>query len=415
MTYFYGWRIVAACMIANFFGNALGLFGVGVYLKALSDGRGWPIGQLSGGITLFLVVSALLMLPVGKIIAKYGPKPIIVLGACAMAAGVLGIGFATTIVEAWLAFAVMGVGWASLSAAAMAAVIAPWFEKHQGRAVSLAALGASMGGIVGVPVLLYGIASAGLATTVVIAAIMIVVVLVPIAIFVMKRSPRDLGLFPDGAPAASEKKSESAEWTVRSAARTAKLWTVTVAFSIGMFVQVGFLSHQVTILSAELSPFLVSMTASATAIAALAARLGLAGLVDGLDQRALSAAVLVLAATVFCALALFPFQWVLIGGSVIWGVTMSNVTILSAIIVRREFGARSFGAVFGFASTIIQLATALGPSFYGLLREASSSYQLPLLIAAALDVVAAVIVWSGRASLSAAKEPAHIAKSPSLH
>jgi cyanate permease len=152
------------------------------------------------------------------------------------------------------------------------------------------------------------------------------------------------------------------------------------------------------------------MTASATAIAALAARLGLASLVDGLDQRALSAAVLVLAAMVFCALALFPFQWVLIVGSVIWGVTMSNVTILSAIIVRREFGARSFGAVFGFASTIIQLATALGPSFYGVLREASSSYQLPLLIAAALDVAAAVIVWSGRASLSAAKEPAHIAK-----
>ena len=87
-----------------------------------------------------------------------------------------------------------------------------------------------------------------------------------------------------------------------------------------------------------------------------------------------------------------------------------NVTILSAIIVRREFGARSFGTVFGFASTIIQLATALGPSFYGVLREASSSYQLPLLIAAALDVVAAVIVWSGRVS-----QTARIAKSPSVH
>jgi hypothetical protein len=61
MTYFYGWRIVAACMLVNFFGNALGLFGVGVYLKALSDARGWPVGQLSGGITLFLVVSAVLM------------------------------------------------------------------------------------------------------------------------------------------------------------------------------------------------------------------------------------------------------------------------------------------------------------------------------------------------------------------
>jgi hypothetical protein len=30
MKHFYGWRIVAACMLANFLGNALGLFGVGV-------------------------------------------------------------------------------------------------------------------------------------------------------------------------------------------------------------------------------------------------------------------------------------------------------------------------------------------------------------------------------------------------
>ena len=36
-------------MIVNMFGNALGLFGVGVYLKALSEAGGWPIGQLSGG------------------------------------------------------------------------------------------------------------------------------------------------------------------------------------------------------------------------------------------------------------------------------------------------------------------------------------------------------------------------------
>ena len=64
-------------------------------------------------------------------------------------------------------------------------------------------------------------------------------------------------------------------------------------------------------------------------------------------------------------------MWVLMAGCGVFGLTMSNVTILSAIIVRREFGAASFGPVFGFASSIIQVATALGPSFYGVLRELS--------------------------------------------
>lgn len=396
MKHFYGWRIVGACMLANFVGNAFGLFGVGVYLKALSDLRGWPVGQLSGGITLFLMVSAALSLPVGKTISRRGPKPIILLGAFNMAAGLIGIGFATSIWQAWLAFAVMGIGWASLSAAAMAAMIAPWFDRHQGRAVSLAAMGASMGGIVGVPVLLFAIAHSGLATTMVAAAAAIIVALVPIAIFVMKRAPEALGLHPDGAASASEKAANAPMWTVRAAASTPALWTVIAAFSIGMFVQVGFLTHQVSILSAQLSPALVSAAASTTAIVALLARLLLAGIVDGIDQRLFSAAVLLLAAAVYGALAVFPQTWVLIAGCAVFGLTMSNVTILSAIIVRREFGAASFGAVFGFASSIIQVATALGPSFYGVLREMSGSYQLPLLIAAGLDVIAAIVVWSGR-------------------
>jgi predicted MFS family arabinose efflux permease len=285
-------------------------------------------------------------------------------------------------------------------------MLAPWFEKYQGRAVSLASLGASAGGIVGVPVLLFAIATIGLPSTMVAAALVAVAVLVPIAALVLKRSPRDLGLFPDGALEASAPRHDAAVWTVRTAARSPALWTVTVAFGIGMFVQVGFLTHQVAFLSSALSPALVSMAASATAIAALAGRLCLARYVDAIDQRALSAAVLALAAAVFCAMAWFPAQWVLVGGCVIFGLTMSNVTILSAIIVRREFGAKSFGVVFGFASSIIQFATALGPSFYGVLHEASSSYQSPLLIAAGLDVIAAIVVWSGRGAFAAGNEAA---------
>lgn len=396
MTRFYGWRIVAACLIVNMFGNALGLFGVGVYLKTLAASHGWAVDRLSVGITLFLLVSAALMLPVGKSISRHGPRPVVAIGAVAMASGLLGIGLAQTIVQAWLAFAVMGIGWAALSAAAVAAMIAPWFEKHQGRAVSIAAIGASVGGVVGVPLLMFAIAQAGLVMTTVLAALAILAVLLPITAFVVKRSPAELGLFPDGASAASVRAESAAVWTVRSAAQTTALWSVIVAFSIGMFVQVGFLTHQVAFLSETLSPALVSATASATAITALAARIGLAGFVDRIDQRAFATAVLLLASAAFALLACFSSKWVMIASCVVYGVTMSNITILSAIIVRREFGATSFGTVFGFASTIIQLTTALGPSFYGTLREASSSYALPLTIAAVLDVIAAAVVWSGR-------------------
>jgi hypothetical protein len=65
---FYGWWIVAVCLVAALIGNALGLFGAGVYLHAITVAKGWPTGLVSGAVTLFYVVSALLLIPVGSTI-----------------------------------------------------------------------------------------------------------------------------------------------------------------------------------------------------------------------------------------------------------------------------------------------------------------------------------------------------------
>ena len=86
---------------------------------------------------------------------------------------------------------------------------------------------------------------------------------------------------------------------------------------------------------------------------------------------------------------------VLVGACVVFGFTVGNVTTLSPIIVRREFGAASFGLVFGVASSGIQLATALRPTFYGLLHDAFGSYRPALLMAGALDILAAAFVMLG--------------------
>jgi hypothetical protein len=74
MPVFYGWWIVVACMLAALFGNALGLFGAGVYLHEVVQANGWTTGLVSGVVTLFYVVSALLLIPVGSGIVQ-GKSP----------------------------------------------------------------------------------------------------------------------------------------------------------------------------------------------------------------------------------------------------------------------------------------------------------------------------------------------------
>lgn len=219
---FYGWRIVAVCLVASVFANAFGLFGAGVYLHALVEQKGWPTGLVSGAITLFYVVSALLLIPVGGILGRFGPQPVFALGIAALAGGVAAIGHAVAPWQTYAAFLVMGVGWACLSMTAVATTLAPWFERHQGRAVSIASLGASVGGLAGVPVLLLGIDRLGFAETTRVGAAIALLVMLPLAVFVLKRRPQEIGLLPDGALAASAIAAGAApKWNRREASSRA--------------------------------------------------------------------------------------------------------------------------------------------------------------------------------------------------
>ena len=390
---FYGWRMVAVCLVTAVFANALGLFGAGVYLHALVEAKGWQSGLVSGAITLFYVVSAVLLIPVGGIIGRFGPSPVFALGISALAAGVAWIGYVAEPWQTYAAFFAMGVGWACLSMTAVATTLAPWFERHQGRAVSVASLGASVGGMAGVPVLLFGIDRLGFAATTTAAAVIALLIMLPLAAFVLKRRPQDIGLLPDGAHSPSMAITGFApRWDRREALRTAALRSVMAGFGIGMMVQVGFVTHQVALLSPALGAAGTSITVAATAIMALLSRLMLARFADQISARMTTAAMMGLATSALAAMGLWPVPEMLVVGSVVMGLTIGNVTTLSPIIVRREFGAASFGAIFGVASCVIQLATALGPSFYGLLHDAFGGYRAPLLLAAALDIVAARVV-----------------------
>lgn len=395
--------MVAVCLIAALFANALGLFGAGVYLRQLVVEKGWSTGLVSGAITLFYVVSAVLQIPLGGMIARLGPRPVFAAGTLALCVGVAGIGRVEAPWQTYAAFIVMGVGWACLSMTAVATALAPWFEKYQGRAVSIASLGASVGGMAGVPILLFGIAQAGFAATTTIAAVVAFAVLLPLAWFVMKHRPQDIGLLPDGADARASvvASAPARRWNRSDALRTAALRSVMVGFGIGMLVQVGFVTHQVTMLAPVLGAAGTSATVSATAVAALVSRLLLSRFADQIDPRVTAAAVLLCAAIALASIALWPVPAVMVAACVLIGATIGNVTTLSPIIVRREFGAASVGAVFGITSCVIQLATGVGPSFYGLLHDGFGSYRVPLLLAAAMDLVAVGAVLAGRSRPSA--------------
>jgi len=188
---FYGWRVVAACFVIAAFAWALGLFGSSVYLQTVTSAHGWSIGQVSAAITVFFLVSAAIQRPVSKAITRHGPRPVLITGVFSIALAVAMIGQASEPWQLYPCFALLGIGWATLSTTGISATVAPWFERHQGRSVTLAIMGASVGAILGVPLLLQVLQRLGLGLGLCAAALVAALVLLPLIGWVLRfREPR---------------------------------------------------------------------------------------------------------------------------------------------------------------------------------------------------------------------------------
>ena len=98
--------------------------------------------------------------------------------------------------------------------------------------------------------LLFGITRIGFASTTILAGVFAITVVLLLAGLVLRNRPQDLGLFPDGlssGPVATT--IDTPQWTLPMALGTPALRSVMTTFGIGMMVQIGFLTHQVTLLA----------------------------------------------------------------------------------------------------------------------------------------------------------------------
>ncbi len=394
---FYGWWIVTACLLIAILSWGLGVFGLGVSLHAITQSRGLSVGSVSTAITVGGIISAIASAFVGPAIDRFGPRAVMALGAIVMAIGLALIGQVQVLWHAYAAFILSGLGNACISVTAITAAISPWFERHQGRAMSSAMLGASVGGMSSTPILIFSVERIGFADTMLYGAALLLAIVLPLAVFVLKKNPAELGLFPDGEPPHAKTAQEVPRtWNRAQALRTFSFISLVLAFSLGLGVQVGFLTHHVTLAVPSLGASGAAFIVSLTAIAAFMGRVALARWADQVDLRVTSAAVLCVAAVSLATIAAFPAAYVLIGASIVYGLTTGNVTTLSPIIVRREFGAAAFGAINGVAWMCIGIACALGPVLFGWLYDYFGGYGVALIIAAALDLIAAVVVYAGR-------------------
>jgi MFS family permease len=91
-----GWRVVFACFLMALFLFGFGLYGQGVYLAELQRQNGWPVALISGASTLSLLLANIFAAFTSELVARLGPKPLVLSGIAALAASMTLLAWATT-------------------------------------------------------------------------------------------------------------------------------------------------------------------------------------------------------------------------------------------------------------------------------------------------------------------------------
>jgi MFS family permease len=238
------------------FGFGLGFYGPGIYLVELKARHDWSIAELSSVITTYYVLGAsFLFFGVGSLFELYGARKVLSVGIFAMGIGLVLLTWVARLWQVYAAFALMSLGWATMSGAAINIIVAPWFERRRGLAVSWAFLnGASAGGVIIAPTLTFLTTRYGFGMAVGASVGSMLAILIPVVILVLraKRSQESDPLDSDAArsPVATSP-IEAEPFRLASVLCRGRFISISVPFALGLIAQVGFFTHQMAFLMSE--------------------------------------------------------------------------------------------------------------------------------------------------------------------
>jgi MFS family permease len=366
----------------------------GVFVPYLHRAFGWGIGAISLAATL-LSISVMVVSPIqGLLVDRFGPRRIIMtsipLFGLAYAAMSQLSGNITQFYLMWVLVPLLGFGvWPS----SYVKVVTGWFDERLGLAIGVANIGIGIGSIV-LPALVGVVANAyGWRLAYVTVGVLSVAIAWPCAYyFVFEHNSAGRSKSP-GAPAPDTRVLANVGVSVRDAWTDGAFWKILISFLLLGGGSTTLLVNQVAILvdNGMAVPSAVVMQ-SVIGMSTLFARLIVGWLLDRIPVKIVMP---VLSLSGAAAMLLYA------GGAT--GITAALCAVLVGIMtgaefsvlgyaLRRYFGLRVMGTLFGTVFAVFQLGSAIATGLVGYARGHTGSYQTSLYFLAAATALTALLM-----------------------
>lgn len=389
MPWYHGWNIVATGLVFQGVSFGVALYCFTFYVAHWS--REFAVGRGEVMVVFFVLQASMgLLAPVaGRAMDRLSIRVLVIAGAISLALALFLAARATALWQLMLLYGTLIVG-GTLLAGPLAAqtLTARWFNRRRGFALGISTVGTSIGGFILPPVVTGLQASMGWRAANDVLALLVLVAVIPLAWIVIRNAPSaaeaavEAGTEVRATGAAPP--AEQRVWQLGEVFREPTFWFMVIAFSLFALVNGG--------LQQNLAPFgqdqgfdarEVAWVMSVMALLMAVWKVVIGALTDRIEVRwifVFSLGVL-LGAMLWMTSNLSYAEFAVICG--LLGVSSAAHLPLLAAIVSRHFGVASFGLVMGLIGPFTTLSAA-GPWIAGRIRDVSGSYDLALIVFAAL-------------------------------
>ena len=387
---FYGWWVVGAFSVTTFMSTGV-RHAVGPFLKPIVADLGLDRASFSAVIALSLFLYGVFMPLAGMALDRFSVRMVTSAGTLLLVASLV---LTALVRNFWEFAAVYGVlvplGLAGTGPVIASGVVARWFSKRRGTALSVLGSASMTGMSLLVPAVTWLVLTTGWRTTYVVIAGLILAVSLPLCLWIMRDSPESVGLHADGAAPVPGTAATVERVTTGEALRTLAFWQLA-----GSFFTCGF---SMSLLSAHGVPMLTDhgfhpMTASSAigflGMTAIGGGLGLGLISDRWGRKPVLAAVYLLRLAAFSMLFLVRDPVLLLIVAAIGGVGMSGSLAMTSALTGDIFGRFSVGSIFGLIFLSHQAGAALGSWLGGALFDLTGGYGAAFSVAGALLLIAA--------------------------
>jgi MFS family permease len=391
---FYGWWVATAFSIMVFLSTGV-RFAVGPFLKPIVADLETDRASFSLVIALSLLAYGLFMPFVGRLVERWGARPVAVLGTVVLAASLSGTALVTQLWQMAIVYGVVvALGLSATGHVVGSAVISRWFIRRRATALSLLGAASMAGMSLLVPISMWLILTVGWRAAYVVIGLASAVILLPLALFVVRESPESMGLTPDGLTATGAGGDASAERTaLGDAVRTLPFWQLcgglfTCGFSMSLLS-----AHGVPMLTDHgYHAMLASWALGVLGASSFAGAMLLGAIADRAGRRPVLAWLYGTRALLFAALYLVhdsPAALLVIAA--LGGASMSGSLAMTSALTADIFGRFSVGSIFGTIFVVHQAGAALGSWMGGLLFEVTGGYGAAFTIASVQLLVATAV------------------------